>query len=73
VVQPHEPGVLVALETNIAGKWRSIGKAVATDAAGQFSFSTTENVRGVARYRINVAGNSNLQGVTSPIFAVVIY
>ena len=73
VVQPHEPGVLVSLETNIAGKWRSLGKAVATDAAGQFSFSSTENVRGIARYRINVAGNDNLQGVTSPIFAVVIY
>ena len=73
VVQPHEAGVPVALETIVAGKWQSVGKAVATDAAGQFTFSTIENVRGIARYRINVAGNENLQGVASSIFAVVIY
>jgi len=73
VVQPHEAGVPVALETIVAGKWQSVGKAVATDAAGQFTFSTIENVRGIARYRINVAGNENLQGVTSSIFAIVIY
>ena len=73
VVQPHEAGVPVSLETNIAGKWQSVGKVVTTDAAGQFTLGATENVRGIARYRINVAGNENLQGATSPIFAVVIY
>lgn len=73
VIQPHEAGVSVTLETLVAGKWRSAGKVVTTDAAGQFTFGVTENVRGIARYRINVAGNENLQGTTSPIFAVVIY
>lgn len=73
VVQPHEAGVSVSLETIVAGKWQAVGKAVTTDAAGQFIFSTIENVRGIARYRIKVAGNANLQGATSPIFAVVIY
>lgn len=73
VVQPHEAGVLVTLETNVAGKWQIVGKPTATDASGQFTFGTTENTRGVARYRINVADNANLQGATSPIFAVVIY
>lgn len=73
VVQPHEAGVLVTLETNVAGKWQIVGKPTATDASGQFTFGTTENTRGVARYRINVAGSANLQGATSPIFAVVIY
>ncbi len=73
IIQPHEEGVPVSLETFVAGKWRSLGKDVTTDAAGQFAFSTTENVRGVARYRVNVAGNGNLQGATSPIFTVVIY
>lgn len=73
VVQPHEAGVLVTLETNVAGKWEIVGKPTATDASGQFTFGTTENTRGVARYRINVAGSANLQGATSPIFAVVIY
>lgn len=73
VVQPHEAGVLVSLETNVAGKWRSVGKPAATDATGQFTLGTTENARGITRYRINVAGNANVQGATSPIFAVVIY
>ena len=73
VVQPHEAGVLVSLETNQDGKWRTVGKAVTTDLTGTFIFSTTENVRGIARYRISVAGNDNLQDATSPIFAVVIY
>ncbi len=73
VVQPKEAGVLVSLETNVAGKWRNLGKAVVTDTAGRFVFGATENVRGIARYRISVAGNASLQGTTSPIFAVVIY
>lgn len=73
VVQPHEAGVLVSLETNVAGKWLSAGKAVVTDAAGQFTCGTSVNAQGIARYRIKVAGNANLQGTTSPIFAVVIY
>lgn len=73
VVQPHEAGVSVSLETNIAGKWQSVGKAVTTDAAGQFTLGATENIRGIARYRINVAGDENLQGTASSIFAVVIY
>jgi len=73
VIQPHEAGVSVSLETIVAGKWQTVGKGVATDAAGQFTFGATENVRGIVRYRIRVAGNENLQGATSPIFAVVIY
>lgn len=73
VIQPHEAGVPVSLESFIAGKWRSVGQAMTTDAAGQFTFSATENVRGISRYRVNVVGNANLRGATSPIFAVVIY
>lgn len=73
MVQPHDAGVLVSLEANVSGNWRSVGKAVATDAGGQFTLAATENVRGIARYRVNVAGNANLQGATSSIFAVVIY
>jgi spore germination protein YaaH len=72
-VQPHEAGVLVSLDSNIAGKWRTVGKAVVTDANGQFNLGATENTRGIVRYRINVVGNANLQGATSPIFAIVIY
>lgn len=72
-IQPHEAGVPVSLETYVAGKWLALGKAMVTDANGEFSFSTTENSRGIARYRINVASNASLQGATSPIFAVVIY
>lgn len=73
VIQPHEAGVPVSLETYLAGKWRRVGQAVTTDVAGQFTFSATENFRGISRYRVNVAGNENLRGATSPIFAVVIY
>lgn len=72
-VQPHEAGVLVSLESNIAGKWRTIGKPAATDANGKFTLGATESARGIARYRINVVGNANLQGATSPIFAIIIY
>ncbi len=72
-IQPHEAGVAVALETYLAGKWQSASKQALTDSTGQFSFPITENSRGVARYRVNVAGNESLQGATSPIFAVVIY
>lgn len=73
VLQPHVAGVLVSLQTDIAGKWRTIGQGVSTDATGQFSLSSTADARGIARYRISVAGNDNVQGVTSPIFAVVSY
>ena len=72
-IQPHEAGVQVSLERYVAGKWVSAAKAVLTDPAGEFSFSVTENLRGVTRYRVNVASNGSLQGATSPIFAVVIY
>ena len=73
VGQPHEAGVVVSLEANVAGKWHSVGMPTATDATGQFTLGTTEYARGIARYRINAGGNANLQGATSPIFAVVIY
>lgn len=73
VVQPHEAGIPVTLEEYVAGKWSSAGKQVATDGGGQFTFSTIENLRGIARYRIAVADNANMQGATSPIFAIVIY
>lgn len=72
-VGPTEAGVPVSLESFVAGKWQSVGKPILTDSSGAFTFSTTENQRGITRYRINVAGNANLQGATSPIFAVVIY
>lgn len=73
VVQPHEPGVSVSLESNVTGKWQSVGKAAITDASGQFTVGDIVNARGIIRYRINVAGNANVQGTTSPIFALVIY
>lgn len=72
-INPTEAGVPVSLESFVLGKWQSVGKPVATDASGQFTFSTIEDQRGISRYRFNVAGNANLQGATSPIFAVVIY
>ena len=72
-IQPHEAGVSVSLEYNIAGKWKSVGPSVITDATGQFSLTTMASTRGISSYRVNVAGDSNLQGVLSPIFAVVIY
>jgi spore germination protein YaaH len=71
--QPHESGIGVSLAEYGNGKWQSVGHPVATDSSGQFTFSTIENARGIARYRITVAGNENLQGATSPIFAIVIY
>jgi spore germination protein YaaH len=73
VVQPHEAGIPVSLEENVNGKWRSVGQVATTDGVGQFVLSNIENARGIARYRITVAGNENLQGATSPIFAIVIY
>jgi spore germination protein YaaH len=73
VVQPHEAGIPVSLEENVNGKWRSVGQVATTDGVGQFVHSNIENARGIARYRITVAGNENLQGATSPIFAIVIY
>jgi spore germination protein YaaH len=72
-VQPHEAGIPVSLEEYVTGEWRRVGQIVATDGGGQFTFSTIENARGIARYRVTVAGNDNLQGATSPIFAIVIY
>jgi hypothetical protein len=73
VVQPHEIGIGVSLEEYINGKWQGVGQPRTTDSGGQFTFSTTENTRGISRYRITVAGDEKLQGATSPIFAVVIY
>ncbi len=72
-VQPHEAGVSVSLESNVSGKWKSVGTSVSTDASGQFSFTTPASARGIVNYRVSVSGNSNLQGSQSPIFAVVIY
>ncbi len=72
-VQPREAGIPVTLEEYVGGKWRSASKPTATDGGGQFNFSTIENARGIVRYRISVADNANMQGATSPIFAIVIY
>ncbi len=73
VIQPHEAGVSVTLESNVAGKWKSVGSAATTDASGLFTFTTTATTRGILSYRVNVSGNSNLHGALSPSFAVVIY
>ncbi len=72
-IQPHEAGVSVSLETNVSGKWKSVGTPVSTDASGQFTLTTTASTRGIVNYRVSVSGNNNLQGAQSPIFAVVIY
>lgn len=73
VVQPLQAGVAVTLQGFVSGKWTSVAAPVATDENGQFTFDTVENRRGVARYRVSVSGDDNLQGTTSPIFAIVIY
>jgi hypothetical protein len=73
VVQPHEAGVSVTLEKNVGGKWRSVGQVATTDVGGKFLLSNIENTRGISRFRIIAVGNENLQGATSPIFAIVIY
>lgn len=72
-IQPHEAGVAVSLERLIAGRWRTIGKPTLTLEDGTFAFATSESARGIAQYRVKVAGNPNLDGATSSIFSVVIY
>lgn len=72
-IQPREIGVPVTLETNVAGKWKSVSVPTLTDANGQFTITTTAGARGIASYRVNVSANSTAQGAVSPIFAVVIF
>lgn len=72
-IQPHEAAVPVSLEKLIAGRWRPIGKPVLTVEGGTFVFTTSESTRGIAQYRVKVAGNPNVDGATSSVFSVVIY
>jgi len=72
-IQPHEVGVSVALEKLVAGRWRTIGKPALTLDDGAFTLATSENARGIAQYRVRIAGNSNVDGATSSVFSLVIY
>lgn len=72
-IQPHEAGVAVTLERLIAGRWRTVGKPTLTLGDGTFALVTSESARGIAQYRVKVAGTPNVDGVVSPIFSVVIY
>lgn len=72
-IQPHEVGVAVTLEKLVAGRWRTIGKPALTLEDGTFTLATLENARGIAQYRVRIAGNSNADGATSSVFSLVIY
>jgi hypothetical protein len=72
-IQPREAAIPVSLERLIAGRWRPIGKPVLTVEGGTFVFTTSENTRGIAQYRLKVTGNPSVDGATSSVFSVVIY
>lgn len=72
-VQPHDVGPLMTLERFTSGKWQLVGNPVPLEEGGKFAFFVVEKESGIGRYRVRVSGDEKLQGVVSPIFAVVIY
>lgn len=73
VVQPRQSGVPITLEKFSNSVWRPVGQGATTDESGGFMISTTENTRGLMRFRVSVASDEKLQGGQSPIFTVVIH
>jgi hypothetical protein len=64
---PQVLGKSALLQKNINGKWQNVGTSVASDANGVFTFSTTENNRGIQTMRVQVGSE-----VTSETFAIII-
>jgi hypothetical protein len=64
---PQVLGKSAILQKNINGKWQNVGTAVASDANGQFTFSTIENNRGIQTMRVQIGTE-----ITSETFAIVI-
>jgi hypothetical protein len=64
---PQVLGKSALLQKNINGKWQNVGTSVASDANGVFTFSTTENNRGIQTMRVQVGTE-----ITSEIFAIII-
>ncbi len=73
VVQPHQGGVVIALEKFSKGAWHPVGQGAITDEFGVFVISAIENTRGIIRFRVSMASDERLQGGQSPIFTVVIH
>ena len=73
IVQPIEAGILVSLEKQVAGIWQQVGATFTTDSDGAYSFSQSENTRGLARYRVKVVGDDKIQGSVSTAFSIVNY
>ena len=64
---PQVLGKSALLQKNINGKWQNVGTSVASDANGVFTFSATENNRGIQTMRVQVGTE-----ITSEIFAIII-
>ena len=71
-IQPHQSGISLELEKKIKGTWVQTGLSLLSDDAGRFTFSLTENSRGLSSYRVLVGGDDKFQGAQSSIFTVVI-
>jgi hypothetical protein len=64
---PQVLGKSAILQKSINGKWQNVGVAVASDANGLFTFSTTENNRGIQTMRVQIGTE-----ITSETFAIII-
>ena len=71
-IRPRNAGVYVTLNKLVNGQWQPVGTPVTTDAQGNFVFTTSENLRKVATYKISVAADSNWALLESPSFSVII-
>ena len=64
---PKLAGKSANIQKKVDGKWQNVGAVSVSDANGVFSFSATEQKRGVITMRIQVVG-----GIASEQFAIVI-
>jgi hypothetical protein len=69
---PRQSAVPVQLLQQRAGKWVPIGAPVVTDANGAFTFSTSTEQKGFAKYMVRVAKDAQWNQVDSEVFTVVV-
>ncbi len=71
-ILPAESGRSVNLQKFLSGKWQNSGVVVPTDAAGNFSVTTTELKRGIVKMKIVISATATAPEISSSTFAIII-
>lgn len=71
-IRPRTFGSFIQLEKLVAGKWQPLGKVIATDSLGTFTFAVPTNTRGTITIRVSAAAEAAWPLVSTPPMTVLL-